>query len=47
MPIGSCGYPRTGIEVAILDTANQPLPAGETGDICVRGPAVFAGYFEN
>jgi acyl-CoA synthetase (AMP-forming)/AMP-acid ligase II len=47
MPIGSCGYPRTGIEVAILDTANQPLPAGETGEICVRGPAVFAGYFEN
>jgi fatty-acyl-CoA synthase len=47
MPIGSCGYPRTGIEVAILDTANKPLPAGETGEICVRGPAVFAGYFEN
>jgi fatty-acyl-CoA synthase len=47
MPIGSCGYPRTGIEVAILDAANKPLPAGETGEICVRGPAVFAGYFEN
>jgi acyl-CoA synthetase (AMP-forming)/AMP-acid ligase II len=47
MPIGSCGYPRTGIEVAILDAANKSLPAGETGEICVRGPAVFAGYFEN
>jgi len=46
-PIGSCGYPRTGIEVAILDTANRRLPAGETGEICVRGPAVMAGYFEN
>ena len=46
-PIGSCGYPRTGIEVAILDTACQRLGAGETGEICVRGPAVMAGYFEN
>jgi acyl-CoA synthetase (AMP-forming)/AMP-acid ligase II len=46
-PIGSCGYPRTGIEVAILDSANARLPAGETGEICVRGPAVMAGYFGN
>jgi acyl-CoA synthetase (AMP-forming)/AMP-acid ligase II len=47
MPIGSCGYPRTGIEVAILDAENRRLPPGETGEICVRGPAVMAGYFEN
>ena len=46
-PIGSCGYPRTGLDIAILDTENHPLPAGETGEICVRGNAVFAGYFEN
>jgi len=46
-PIGSCGYPRTGIEVAILDAENRPLPPGETGEICVRGPAVMAGYFRN
>jgi len=47
MPIGSCGYPRTGIEIAILDAAHHRLPANETGEICVRGPAVMAGYFEN
>lgn len=46
-PIGSCGYPRTGIEIAILDAENRRLPAGRTGEICVRGPAVMAGYFEN
>ncbi len=47
MPIGSCGYPRTGIEVAILDAEYRRLPPGETGEICVRGPAVMAGYFDN
>ena len=45
--IGSCGYPRTGMEVAILDEKGQPLPTGEIGEICVRGPAVFAGYYNN
>jgi len=46
-PIGSVGMPRTGIEIAILDAENRRLEPGETGEIGVRGPAVFAGYFEN
>jgi len=46
-PIGSVGAPRTGMDVAILDENGNRLPPGETGEICVRGPAVFAGYFEN
>ncbi|MGY0196423.1 acyl-CoA synthetase [Leptothrix sp. BB-4] len=45
--IGSCGRPRTGMEVAILDADLHPLPTGEIGEICVRGPAVFAGYHGN
>jgi acyl-CoA synthetase (AMP-forming)/AMP-acid ligase II len=44
---GSCGAPRTGMDVAIMDEAAAPLPAGATGEICVRGPGVCAGYFEN
>src|SRR5690606_16215677 len=47
MRVGSCGYPRTGMEVAIKDAAGQRLAAGQTGEICVRGPAVFAGYQDN
>ncbi|MFZ9070187.1 MAG: acyl-CoA synthetase [Burkholderiaceae bacterium] len=45
--IGSCGYPRTGMEVAILDEDCQRLPTGQIGEICVRGPAVFSGYYNN
>lgn len=45
--IGSCGRPRTGMEVAVLDEQLQPLPTGEIGEICCRGPAVFAGYHDN
>lgn len=47
MKVGSCGFPRTGMELAILDLDGTYLPPGTTGEICVRGPAVFAGYYNN
>lgn len=47
MPIGSCGYPRTGMEITILDVEGRHLPQGDTGEVCVRGPGVFAGYHNN
>ena len=46
-PVGSCGFPRTGMEVTIMDTEGAHLPPGTTGEICVRGPGVFAGYYNN
>ncbi|MGB3485966.1 MAG: acyl-CoA synthetase [Mycobacterium sp.] len=45
--IGTCGYPRTGMQVSIQDRDGNELPAGQTGEICVSGPAVFEGYHNN
>jgi acyl-CoA synthetase (AMP-forming)/AMP-acid ligase II len=45
--VGSCGRPRTGMEVAIFDNDMNRLAPGEVGEICCRGPAVFAGYHDN
>ncbi|AQA03194.1 acyl-CoA synthetase [Mycobacterium sp. MS1601] len=45
--IGTCGVPRTGIQIAICDDAGTELPVGTQGEICVAGPAVCAGYLDN
>ncbi len=40
----SVGRPTLLTQVAILDKAGQPLPAGEEGEIAVRGDLVMGGY---
>ena len=45
--IGTCGLERTGMQVSIQDADGAELAAGATGEICVCGPAVFAGYYDN
>jgi acyl-CoA synthetase (AMP-forming)/AMP-acid ligase II len=45
--IGTCGFERTGMQISIQDDSGRELNAGETGEICVCGLAVFAGYHDN
>lgn len=42
---GSVGPPLPGVSVRITGSDGQPLPAGATGEIELRGPNVFAGYW--
>jgi acyl-CoA synthetase (AMP-forming)/AMP-acid ligase II len=43
----SCGRPFPGVEVRIShEHEHEHYETGETGEILVRGPAVFAGYFD-
>lgn len=41
---GSVGRPIRGVEVAILDEAGHPAPAGVVGQIALRSPAAGVGY---
>ena len=42
---GSIGLPIASTEISIVDDAGNPLPIGQIGEICVRGPQVMLGYY--
>lgn len=44
---GSIGVPLPGVEVRLVDTDGADVLAGDPGEIHVRGPNVFAGYWQD
>ncbi len=42
---GTIGLPLPGIEIAIKDDEGRSLPTGESGELCIKGPNVMAGYY--
>ncbi|MCG6859383.1 MAG: AMP-binding protein [Salaquimonas sp.] len=45
--LASVGTAQSCVEVAVVDEDGRMLPAGETGEIIVRGAPVMAGYWAN
>ena len=41
----SCGQPMPGVELRIVDANGRDLPAGEAGEVLVRSPWMFSGYW--
>jgi acyl-CoA synthetase (AMP-forming)/AMP-acid ligase II len=43
---GNIGLPLPSIEIAIKDDAGNSLPLGQSGEICIKGPNVMTGYYQ-
>jgi long-chain acyl-CoA synthetase len=44
--LGSIGIPVPSTEVILCDEAGNEVAAGESGEICAKGPQVMRGYWE-
>lgn len=43
---GTIGLPMPSTELAIFDDDGNPVPQGQPGEICARGPQVMRGYWQ-
>ena len=44
---GSIGRPNYFVDARIVDDENIPVPIGEVGELVLKGPSMFSGYFKN
>jgi acyl-CoA synthetase (AMP-forming)/AMP-acid ligase II len=45
--LGSVGRPCLHLELEIWDEQGRPVPTGEPGEVVMRGPKVFKGYWRD
>ena len=43
----SVGRPHASVELALVDGDDQPVTAGEVGEVCLRSPAVMSEYWRD
>jgi long-chain acyl-CoA synthetase len=42
----SVGLAPPGLDLRVVDENDQPLPPGQIGELCIRGPSVLKGYYQ-
>lgn len=45
--VGAIGVPGFGWEVRVVDSSRQAVPAGDVGELAVRGPGVMREYYKD
>lgn len=45
--LSSIGKPFHGCRVKVVDDEDRDVPAGATGELCLQGPAIMTGYWNN
>ena len=45
--LASVGVPHSVVQVSLRDPEGREVPAGEVGEVCVRGDVVMSGYWNN
>jgi len=45
--VGSIGYPPDGSSFRLVDSDENDVQAGEEGEICIKGPHLMAGYWQD
>jgi acyl-CoA synthetase (AMP-forming)/AMP-acid ligase II len=45
--LASCGYPRSGVLLRVVDEDDRQVPWGEIGEVVTRSDCVMDGYWQN
>jgi acyl-CoA synthetase (AMP-forming)/AMP-acid ligase II len=45
--LASCGYPRSGVQVRVVDEDDHEVTQGEIGEVITRSDCVMDGYWQN